>query len=154
MKSKLKTLKADVLAVTTCQANKLLFDAIADGDKVLADSDDKVPDEDQTRSDLTKALNDAVSAKVQAEPGLLKTIRGPRLLASVSSNAGSGYSDPVHRGGTVIALSPITAEAMHQAPREATRAATAVIPLGLALQDDTPGTAHWEGNDLYVDTRL
>ena len=147
MKSKLKTLKADVLAVTTCQANKLLFDAIADGDKVLADSDGKVPDEDQTRSDLTKALNDAVSAKVQAEPG-------PRLLASVSSNAGSGYSDPAHRGGTVIALSPITAEAMHQAPREATRAATAVIPLGLALQDDTPGTAHWEGNDLYVDTRF
>lgn len=35
MKSKLKALKVDVLAVTTSQAHKLLSDMIGNGDKVL-----------------------------------------------------------------------------------------------------------------------
>jgi len=43
MKSRLKVLKANVLAVTTSQSYyRLLSDAIGTGDKVLADSDDKV----------------------------------------------------------------------------------------------------------------
>lgn len=43
MKLRLKVLKANVLAVTTSQSYyRLLSDAIGTGDKVLADSDDKV----------------------------------------------------------------------------------------------------------------
>lgn len=56
LKSKLKALKVGVLAVTASKAHKLLSDAIGDGDKILADSDGKVPDGDQTRKNLTKAL--------------------------------------------------------------------------------------------------
>lgn len=37
LKSKLKILKTVVLAVTTCKIHKQLSDAIANGDKVLAD---------------------------------------------------------------------------------------------------------------------
>ena len=48
-----------MLAVTTSQAQKLLSDAIGNGDKILVDSDGKVPDGDQTRNDLTKALESA-----------------------------------------------------------------------------------------------
>ena len=59
MKSKLKILKRDVLAVTTSQAHKLLSDAIGNGYKALADSDGKVPDGDQTRNDLAKDLDSA-----------------------------------------------------------------------------------------------
>ncbi|MBH9972053.1 hypothetical protein H3S93_07005 [Bifidobacterium sp. W8109] len=59
LKSKLKALKGDVLAVTTSQAQKLLSDAIGNGDKILVDSDGKVPDGDQTRNNLTKALESA-----------------------------------------------------------------------------------------------
>ena len=90
LKSKLMALKAYALAVTTYQAHKQLLDAIGNGDKVLADSDGKVTDGDQTRNDLTKtldlaknvfndkqsvfkissdakAVNDADSAKAQAD---------------------------------------------------------------------------------------
>lgn len=44
MEFKLKALKANVLAVTTSKTHKLLSDAIGNGDKVLADFDDKVTD--------------------------------------------------------------------------------------------------------------
>ena len=50
-------LKADALAVTTYQAHKQLLEAIGNGDKVLADSDGKVLDGEQTRNDLTKTLD-------------------------------------------------------------------------------------------------
>lgn len=52
-------LKADALAVTTYQAHKQLLEAIGNGDKVLADSDGKVLDGEQTRNDLTKTLDSA-----------------------------------------------------------------------------------------------
>lgn len=41
------------------KAHKLLSDAIGNGDKILADSDGKVPDGDQTWNDLIKALDSA-----------------------------------------------------------------------------------------------
>lgn len=49
---------------------------IGNGDKVLADSDSKVPDGDKTRNDLTKAL---ASAK--------NTLNGTKLLLKAFSDA-------------------------------------------------------------------
>lgn len=43
LKSKLKVLKVDVLAVTTSKAHKLLSAVIENGDKILVHSGDRVP---------------------------------------------------------------------------------------------------------------
>lgn len=124
LKSKLKALKADVLAVTTSKAHKLLSDAIGNGDKILADSDGKVPDGDQTRNNLAKALESSknvlndkksvVKALADAKAELdarVKAVndavsakaqadaRASQAAANASSNVGGGYSDPAHRSG-------------------------------------------------------
>ena len=124
LKSKLKALKADVLAVTTSKAHKLLADAIGNGDKILADSDGKVPDGDQTRNNLAKALESSknvlndkksvVKALADAKAELdarVKAVndavsakaqadaRASQAAANASSNVGGGYSDPAHRSG-------------------------------------------------------
>lgn len=160
LKSKLKDLKADVLAVTTSQAHKLLSDAIGNGDKVLADSDGKVPDGDQRRNDLAKDLdsaknilndkksvfrafadvkadldakvksvNDAVSAKAQADVKVLYAL--PRWLMAVTALLHVGAA-------TVIEPPPKTAAAtIVHPPEEATqlppRAATVTTVLIVTL---------------------
>lgn len=76
-------------------------------------------------------------------PSLLRTLRGPWLLQVLPLNAGAAITLQRAEAATVFGLSPITAgvtiehfpnNVTHQAPQEATRAATVVIPLGLALQ--------------------
>ena len=62
MKLRLKVLKANVLTVTTSQAYKLLSDTTGNSGKVLADSDSKMPNGEQTRNDLTKTLDSAKKA--------------------------------------------------------------------------------------------
>ena len=121
MKSKLKILKGDVLAVTTSQAHKLLSDAIGNGDKVLADSDGKVPDGDQTRNDLAKDLDSAknilndkksvfkafanvkadLDAKVKSVNDAVsaKAQADAKAVASAPSMVDSGYGATARRGG-------------------------------------------------------
>lgn len=59
--------------------NKMLSDAIGNGDKVLADADGKVPDGDQTCNDLTKAMDSAKRA-LQGRKSILKVPLMPRPL--------------------------------------------------------------------------
>lgn len=164
LKSKLKDLKADVLAVTTSQAHKLLSDAIGNGDKVLADSDGKVPDGDQKRNDLAKGLdsaknilndkksvfrafadvkadldakvksvNDAVSAKAQADVKVLYAL--PRWLMAVTAllhvGAATVIEPPPKTAAATIVHSP--EEATQLPPRAATVTAVLIVTLlGLA----------------------
>ena len=121
MKSELKILKRDVLAVTTSQAHKLLSDAIGNGYKALADSDGKVPDGDQTRNDLAKDLDSAknilngkksvvkafadvkadLDAKVKAVNDAVsaKAQADAKAVASAPSMVDSGYGATARRGG-------------------------------------------------------
>lgn len=164
LKSKLKDLKADVLAVTTSQAHKLLSDAIGNGDKVLADSDGKVPDGDQRRNDLAKGLdsaknilndkksvfrafadvkadldakvksvNDAVSAKAQADVKVLYAL--PRWLMAVTAllhvGAATVIEPPPKTAAATIVHPP--EEATQLPPRAATVTAVLIVTLlGLA----------------------
>lgn len=164
LKSKLKDLKADVLAVTTSQAHKLLSDAIGNGDKVLADSDGKVPDGDQRRNDLAKGLdsaknilndkksvfrafadvkadldakvksvNDAVSAKAQADVKMLYAL--PRWLMAVTAllhvGAATVIEPPPKTAAATIVHPP--EEATQLPPRAATVTAVLIVTLlGLA----------------------
>lgn len=164
LKSKLKDLKADVLAVTTSQAHKLLSDAIGNGDKVLADSDGKVPDGDQRRNDLAKGLdsaknilndkksvfrafadvkadldakvksvNDAVSAKAQADVKVLYAL--PRWLMAVTALLHVGAAtviEPPPKTAAVTIVHP-PEEATQLPPRAATVTAVLIVTLlGLA----------------------
>lgn len=88
-------------------------------------------------------MNDTVSAKVQSDAKLAQEAAQALAAAGTSSNAGAAITLLRAEAATVFGLSPITAGATiehfpnnvtHQAPQEATRAATVVIPLGLALQ--------------------
>lgn len=72
-RSKLKTLKADVLAVAISKAHKQLSDAIGNGDKVLADSDGKISGGDQTRNNLTKVLDSTKNVFNNDKNSILKT---------------------------------------------------------------------------------
>ena len=141
LKSKLKALKADVLAVTTSKAHKLLSDAIGNGDKILADSDGKVPDGDQTRNNLAKALESSknvlndkksvVKALADAKAKLdvkAKAVndavsakaqadaRASQAAANASSNVGGGYSDPAHRSGNGYSIPSHNGGGNYRAP--------------------------------------
>ena len=116
MKSKLKILKGDVLAVTTSQAHKLLSDAIGNGDKVLADSDGKVPDGDQTRNDLAKDLDSAKNIlndkkSVFKAFANVKADLDAKAVASAPSMVDSSYGATARRGGSGYRAPPRTASA-------------------------------------------
>ena len=180
MKSKLKILKRDVLAVTTSQAHKLLSDAIGNGYKALADSEGKVPDGDQTRNDLAKdldsaknilngkksvfkafadvkadldakvkAVNDAVSAKAQADAKAVASApsmvdsgygatarRGGNGYRAPSQNGGSNYCAPSGGGGTTA---PKGGNGDSSVNRH---------PAWVGTTDGSDGEAHWEGDHL------
>ncbi|MBH9972054.1 hypothetical protein H3S93_07010 [Bifidobacterium sp. W8109] len=180
MKSKLKILKRDVLAVTTSKAHKLLSDAIGNGYKALADSEGKVPDGDQTRNDLAKdldsaknilngkksvfkafanvkadldakvkAVNDAVSAKAQADAKAVASApsmvdsgygatarRGGNGYRAPSQNGGSNYCAPSGGGGTTA---PKGGNGDSSVNRH---------PAWVGTTDGSDGEAHWEGDHL------
>lgn len=79
MKSKLKILKSDVLVVITSKAHKQLSDAVGNEDKVLADFDGKVPEGDQKRNSLTKAL-ESVKKTLQDRKSVLKAFLMPKPI--------------------------------------------------------------------------
>ena len=72
MKAEVRTIKAKVLAVNTSKAHKQLFDAIGNADKILADSNGKVPDGDHSRDELTKTL-DLAKKTLEDRKSVLKT---------------------------------------------------------------------------------
>ena len=72
MKAEVRTIKAKVLAVNTSKAHKQLSDAIGNADKILADSNGKVPDGDHSRDELTKTL-DLAKKTLEDRKSVLKT---------------------------------------------------------------------------------
>ena len=72
MKTEVRTIKAKVLAVNTSKAHKQLSDAIGNADKILADSNGKVPDGNHSRDELTKTL-DSAKKTLEDRKSVLKT---------------------------------------------------------------------------------
>ena len=183
MKAEVRTIKAKVLAVNTSKAHKLLSDAIGNADKILADSSGKVPDGDHSRDELTKtldlakktledrksvlktftdakttldtktqAVNNAVNAKAAqdaADAAAAAQAQAASAATGVSgyrasSGGGSGYRAP--SGGGYSAPS-----GGGSAPAPSNGGGH---PTWTGTTDNTPATGHWNGNDLYVDTKF
>ena len=146
----------------------------------MADSDGKVPDGDQTHNVLTKVLDSArnifddekslikafsdvkseLDAKVKAVNGAVSAkAKWMQAAESTSSNAGGDYSVPARRGGNGYRASSHKGGDNYRAPSGGGNASgpkgrKGGHPTWTGTTDGTPGTAHWEGNDLYVDTEF
>ena len=176
MKAEVRTIKAKVLAVNTSKAHKQLSDAIGNADKILADSNGKVPDGDHSRDELTKtlnlakktledrksvlktfadakttldtkiqAVNNAVNAKA-AQDAAAAAAAAQAQAASAATSGGSGYRAPSGGGSAPV---PSTGGGSAPAPSNG-----GGHPTWTGTTDNTPATGHWNGNDLYVDTKF
>ncbi|WP_216476358.1 PspA/IM30 family protein [Bifidobacterium sp. A11] len=181
MKTEVRTIKAKVLAVNTSKAHKQLSDAIGNADKILADSNGKVPDGDHSRDELTKTL-DSAKKILEDRKSVLKTFTDAKttldtkiqtvnnaVIAKASQDAadaaaaaqaqaasaatggssysgGSGYRAPSGGGSGYRAPS-----GGGSAPAPSNGGGH---PTWTGTTDNTPATGHWNGNDLYVDTKF
>lgn len=180
MKTEVRTIKAKVLAVNTSKAHKQLSDAIGNADKILADSNGKVPDGDHSRDELTKtldlakktledrksvlktfsdakttldnkiqAVNNAVNAKAAQDAADAAAAQAQAASAATggsSYSGGSGYRAPSGGGSGYRAPS-----GGGSAPAPSNGGGH---PTWTGTTDNTPATGHWNGNDLYVDTKF
>ena len=86
MKAEVRTIKAKVLAVNTSKAHKQLSDAIGNADKILADSNGKVPDGNHSRDELTKTL-DSAKKTLEDRKSVLKTFTDARTTLDTKVQA-------------------------------------------------------------------
>ena len=86
MKTEVRTIKAKVLAVNTSKAHKQLSDAIGNADKILADSNGKVPDGDHSRDELTKTL-DSAKKTLEDRKSVLKTFTDAKTALDAKTQA-------------------------------------------------------------------
>ncbi|MDT7511729.1 hypothetical protein [Bifidobacterium sp. H6bp9] len=86
MKAEVRTIKARVLAVNTSKAHKQLSDAIGNADKILADSNGKVPDGDHSRDELTKTL-DLAKKTLEDRKSVLKTFTDAKTTLDTKTQA-------------------------------------------------------------------
>lgn len=86
VKAEVRTIKAKVLAVNTSKAHKLLSDAIGNADKILADSNGKVPDGDHSRDELTKTL-DLAKKTLEDRKSVLKTFTDAKTTLDTKTQA-------------------------------------------------------------------
>lgn len=181
MKTEVRTIKAKVLAVNTSKAHKQLSDAIGNAGKILADSNGKVPDGNHSRDELTKtldsakktledrksvlktfadakttldnkiqAVNNAVNAKVAQDAA--DAAAAAQAQAASAATGGSSYS-----GGSGY-RAPSDGGSGYRAPSGGGSAPAPSNggghPAWTGTTDNTPATGHWNGNDLYVDTKF
>ena len=78
--------------------------------------------------------------------------------ASASSNTCGGYSAPACRGGNGYCTPSHNGGGNYRAPSvggstSALRDGNGGHPTWADTTGGTPGTTHWGGNDLYVDTK-
>ena len=86
MKIEVRTIKAKVLAVNTSKAHKQLSDAIGNADKILADSNGKVPDGNHSRDELTKTL-DSAEKTLEDRKSVLKTFTDAKTALDAKTQA-------------------------------------------------------------------
>ena len=183
MKAEVRTIKAKVLAVNTSKAHKLLSDAIGNADKTLADSSGKVPDGNHSRDELTKtldsakkiledrksvlktftdakttldtkiqAVNNAVNAKAAQDAADAAAAAQAQAASAAATSGGSSYS-----GGSGY-RAPSGGGSGYRSPSGGGSAPAPSNggghPTWTGTTDNTPATGHWNGNDLYVDTKF
>ena len=180
MKAEVRTIKAKVLAVNTSKAHKQLFDAIGNADKILADSNGKVPDGDHSRDELTKTL-DSAKKTLEDRKSVLKTFTDARTTldtkvqavnnavnakaaqdaadaaaaaqaqAASAATGGSSYSGGSgYRAPSGGGYSAPSGGGSAPAPSNGGNGGS-WHPTWLGTTDGSPGTAHWEGDHHIVE---
>lgn len=176
MKAEVRTIKAKVLAVNTSKAHKQLSDAIGNADKILADSNGKVPDGDHSRDELTKTLNLAKKT-LEDRKSVLKTFADAKTTldtkiqavnnavnakaaqdtaaaaaaaqaqaASAATSGGSGYRAPSGGGSAPV---PSTGGGSAPAPSNG-----GGHPTWIGTTDGSNATGHWEGNQFIGEQKF
>lgn len=104
-----------------------------------------------------KAVNDAVSAKAQANFQAAQDAARAQAAARAFSNTG-GDIVLLRLGGNGYRTSSRNGSRNHHTPDEgntsAPKGGNCGHPTWAGTTGSTPGIAHWEGNDLYVDTKF
>ena len=183
MKAEVRTIKAKVLAVNTSKAHKQLSDAIGNADKILADSNGKVPDGNHSRDELTKTLNLAKKT-LEDRKSVLKTFADAKTTldtkvqavnnavdakaaqdaadaaaqaqaASAATSGGSGYSAP--SGGSSY-RAPSGGSSGYRAPSGGGSAPAPSTggghPTWIGPIDGSSATQHWDGNTSITEGNI